>query len=654
MRPILLLAASLAATSPVHSQEKPPEAINDLREVVVSATRVPTLAERIPAGVTVIDRAAIEARGYTTLAEALGAVPGLRLVQSGGPGGNASVFIRGAEGRHTLVLRDGLQSGDPSDPGGAYNFGVDTLEDIERIEVVRGPMSGLYGSGAIGGVINVITRRGQGAPRASVEVAGGLPRSVLGRASLSGASGIWDYSVNLETRSDRGFDATPRRLAIYTGERDGFRSQLATVNLGVTLVEGTRAFVILRGRTAKLGYDSVGSFDDPNLSSRVSTLYGRVGVTSRLFGLWETSLVLGRNQDDRRFTNLEDAADPALGSDDSRYNGRRQDVEWNNTVRAPDTSALTDGSVTFGYQHISDQARVRVNSLSFGFPFRQEVRAHADSDAGYAGLQGTLLGRLTVTAQGRQEASTLTEDAFTYRVGAVLAVPEAWSRLKASYGTSFRAPTLFDRYGVDSFSYVGNPALRPERSTGYELGVSTDVPVGGRADWATLSATYFDNSYRDLITFQFAPVSTVANVGRAKSQGVELTLVVRPAAWLSADLSYTYTDTRNRDTNARLLRRPLNAASAALRLAPLPGLSIVPELTYTGAFQDFLVNDPSGFNGIGRTRGGLLANLAVTYDVTSGVAVYAYARNLGDSRFEAASGFAPAGRSVLLGTRVRF
>lgn len=651
MRP-LLLPAILAAASPAYAQA--PAIIDDPREIVVTATRVPTLAERIPAGVTVIDRAAIESRGYTTLADALAAVPGLRIVQSGGPGGNASVFIRGAESRHTLVLRDGLQVNDPSDPGGAYNFGVDTLEDVERIEVVRGPMSGLYGSGAIGGVINLITRKGSGAPHGSVEVAGGYPRAVLGRANLSGASGIWDYSASLESRSDQGFDATPRRLSFHTGERDGFRSQLATVNLGVTPVEGTRAFLLLRARTSKFGYDNVGSFDDPNLSGRTSNLYGRVGVTSRLFGAWQTSLTLGRTQDDRRFTNLLDAGDPALSSDDSRYHGRRHDLQWNNTVTLPDTAALTDSTVTFGYQHLNDQARVRVNSLSFGFPFQQDVRAHSDSDAGYAGLQTTLASRLTLTAQGRQETSTLTTDAFTWRVGAVLAVPEAWSRLKASYGTSFRAPTLFDRYGVDSVGFVGNPALRPERSTGYELGISTDLPLAGRADWATVSATYFDNRLRDLIQVQFSPVYTPTNVARARSNGVELALVLRPAAWLAADLSYTYTDTRNNETRARLLRRPLNAATAALRITPMPGLTIVPELIYTGEFQDFLVAESVPFSGIGQSRGGLIFNLNVSYDVTPKIALYAYGRNLGDSRFEPASGFASPGASFLAGTRLRF
>ena len=171
MRRVLLASLLLAPSTALAQVSVPPATLPD---VVVTPTRVPTLIDGIPAGVTVIDRNEIATRGYTTLPEALEAVPGLLVVQSGGPGGNASVFIRGTNSNQVLVLRDGVPINDPSDPGGAFNFGVDTLADIERIEVVRGPMSSLYGSGAIGGVINLITRRGSGAPHGSVEIAARL------------------------------------------------------------------------------------------------------------------------------------------------------------------------------------------------------------------------------------------------------------------------------------------------------------------------------------------------------------------------------------------------------------------------------------------------------------------------------------------------
>ena len=164
------------------------------REIVVTATRIPTPVLDIPAGVTVIDRQTILDRDYTRLTEALSAIPGVRVSQSGGPGGNASVFVRGTNSNGVLVLRDGMPLNDASDSSGAFNFGVDTLADVERIEVIRGPMAALYGSGAIGGVINLISRQGheQGV-HISGDLAGGYPKQIQGNVVASGVDGVHHY-----------------------------------------------------------------------------------------------------------------------------------------------------------------------------------------------------------------------------------------------------------------------------------------------------------------------------------------------------------------------------------------------------------------------------------------------------------------------------
>lgn len=252
-RVLLLSVAVGALVVPARAQEA-----TTLPTVVVTATRIPTLIESIPAGVTVIDRATIEARGYTTLADALATVPGLHIVPAGGPGGVASAFVRGTNSDHVLVLRDGIAVNDPSDPGGQFNFGVDTLDDVQRIEVVRGPMAGLYGSGAIGGVINLITRHGEGKPRVTGELAFGLPRAVQGAIGLSGSIGKFDYNLNAAHRDEAGFDTTPKRESVYTGARNPYRATTASIDLGYSPVEGTRVSLYLRGRSARFNLDDVG------------------------------------------------------------------------------------------------------------------------------------------------------------------------------------------------------------------------------------------------------------------------------------------------------------------------------------------------------------------------------------------------------------
>ena len=655
MRRLLPILPILVLPWTGHAQPSDAVSSEQPSNLTITATRVPTQAAFVPAGSTIISRATIEERGYTTLAEALASVPGLRIVQSGGPGGNASVFIRGTNSNHVQVLRDGVRINDPSDSGNAFNFGVDTLQDVERIEVVRCPMSGVYGTGAIGGVINIISRQGRGALKGEAEVAGGPPGTLLGRGAVSGATGIFDYAASAEGRSDRGSDVTPRRERIYTGERDGFRTQLGEINLGVTPTPGTRIGLLLRGRQSVFGYDNVGGFpgsDNTNRTGRDNSLYGRLGVTSSLLdGRWQTSLVLGRLQTDRRFTVFPGLGDTGAG--ESKYNGTRTNLQFNNTVTLPDVGPVSKAALTFGAEHIADEARVRANSDFSGFLFSQSALAHSDQSAGYAGLQGRLFERLTLTGNVRGETNTLTKEAVTYRVGGAFAVPEVLTTFKASYGTAFRAPSLFDRYGVDSFGYIGNPALKPESSRGYELGFVTDVPLA-TPEGLSVAATYFDNRIRNLIQGVFFPVSTVVNVAQATARGVETSVTLRPVEWAEAVLTYTYTDTRNPATGARLLRRPLNAASAVLRLKPLPGLIVAPELLYTGAFQDFLVDDGGFGRAVGRSKSGVIGHLNVTYDVLPSLTLYAYARNIGGSRFEPASGFATPGPSVLFGTKARF
>ena len=659
--PRLRLATAFAAASFLLP---PPQAIAQgtvLPESIVTATRVPTLVQRIPAGVTVIDRATIEARGYTTLAEALSAVPGIRLVSSGGLGGNASAFTRGTNSNHTLVLRDGVPLNDPSDAGGLFNFGVDTLADVERIEVVRGPMSGLYGSGAIGGVVNLISRKPRGPAQGYASLSAGLPAAAQGSAGFSGRSGRFDYNLQAEARADRGFDNTPRRMrSVHTGERDGYEGALGALELGASPTDTTRVFLGLRARTARFGLDDTGSpaYDSRRYFGRDQNVQTRLGATGLfLDGAWETSATLAHTRSFRHYTQRLEAPDPNQASSDNRFRGERTVLQWSNTIRLPEWGPATDNALRFGAEHMQDSARTSLDITSFGTPFLSSVRAAATSNAGHAGGQTTLFGRLTLTADFRQQEARYGGSATTWRTGAVLAVPEAWSRLKFAYGTGFKAPSLFDLFGIDNFGYRGNPGLRPERSQGWEAGLAIDIPGAGRKDMATIDVTYFDNRITDLINTVFNPsftASTTQNVARARSHGVEASLTLRPAPWAEAIFAYTYTEARDQSTRARLLRRPQNQGSASLRLTPLPGLVIAPEITWSGPFRDFLIDD-SGFPvGLGRAKPGAVANLAVSYALTEKATVFLDGRNLGGSRFEAANGFQMPGARVMAGVRSKF
>ena len=660
MRLHVVYAAGLAAVVPSLAGAQP--APDSPENLVVTATRLPSEVARTPAGVTVIDRKAIEQRGYVSLVDALSAVPGLHVAQSGGPGSQASVFIRGTNSNHVLVLIDGVPMNDPADPGGAFNFGVDSLADVERIEIVRGSMSSLYGSGAIGGVINVITRHVHGAPHGSVTLAGGSPRAGLVQADVAGGFGIWDYAANVQGLSERGFDQTPQReIPVYTGEVDGNRSKLAQVELGVTPFEGTRFSILLRARDAKYGYDEESSVavDAGNATGYDALLFGKLGFASKLFGgVWETNAFVTRLQDDRRYTITASPLDPDQDTGDSRYHGRRTDAQWNNTVHFPDAGVFTTSALTFGYEHVEDSVNTKIDSNSIYGPYVSAVRAHADTDSGYFGAQSLLLKRLTLTGQAREDATTLAGDALTWRIGGVLDVPEILSHLKASYGTGFRAPALYDRYGIDSYGYVGNPNLRPEFSRGYELGITTDLPVGVAGDSASATVSYFNNHIRDLIEIVYAAdflSSKPENIDRARTEGVEATLTMHLSHWLQTDFAYTYTDARDLGTQAQLLRRPYNQGSADLRITPFAGFAIAPELLYLGNFEDYLTSNagvPEPY--VGRSPSGVIFNLNLSWQVTAALQIFVRGKNLGDSSFEPVNGYQTPGASVMAGAKVSY
>jgi vitamin B12 transporter len=635
-----------------------------LPEVIVTATRVPTLLPDVPAGVTVITAHDMQARGYTTLAQALSAVPGLGVVQSGGPGEQASVFIRGTNSEDVLVLLDGVPVNDPSGPNGAFNFGNYTLNDVERIEVVRGAMSGLYGSNAIGGVINIITLQGSGAPKASITAAGGFPAQGQGSATISGSSGKFDYALSGAIDEEAGFDYTARRLSAYAANRDPYRSKLGSLNVGYTPVDGTRVSLVVRAQQTDAAFPDLGYpvFDDPNDYDYNTNVFGKLGVTSNLFnGLLTTELFVARIENDLHNLNLLDTSDPNQTSANDHYHGYRTDLQWNNTVHVPDFGPAEYSSVLFGVEYLNDTAKESVDDFDFGSPFIEGVNHSQHSIAGHIGGQTTLFDRLTLTAALRDDAYSSFGNALTGRGGAVLAIPEADLHLKASYGTGFLAPSLFDLYGVDNFGYQGNPNLKAEHSTGYEAGAQVDIPAFGQPDFLSVSATYFQSTIHDLIEFSESAdftSSTEENVDKAQISGVETEFALTPATWLKADLTYTYTDARDLTMGTQLLRRPYDAGSATFTINPTPSLSIVPQIGYIGRFRDYLYMD-NGYpienaTGVGIAEPGTIVNLTANYTICPQYSVFAEAENLFESKFEPVNGLQIPGQSFLFGIKANF
>jgi vitamin B12 transporter len=332
----------------------------------------------------------------------------------------------------------------------------------------------------------------------------------------------------------------------------------------------------------------------------------------------------------------------------------------NNTVHLNDmvpSTVLSHSDLTFGYEHTVDTINVRVNESFAGFPFTQSARARMITDAAYTGITTTVWKRLIVTGQVRQDW-VFDNAPTTWRLGSVMLVPEIGTSFKAAYGTSFRAPSLFELYGVDSFGTVGNPTLKPESAQGWEVGWTTTVPVLGRADAVTFGATYFNEQVNDLIVGVFTPVATSVNVGSAHIQGVETEFTLRPAAWVILHASYTFTDAISDDQptseGSELLRRPRSAASVDVTVLPMPQLRIVSTVIYTGPSHDFLYDNQDNAIGYGVGQHGIVANMTAAYEVTPKIQVHLDATNIFNSRFEPVNGYQMPGAAVIAGVRLRW
>lgn len=637
MRFFLLLFTALA--TPVLAQQAIPDTI-------VTGTRIPTAVERVPAATTVITRADIEDFGYRTLADALATVPGLRVVPQGGPGTLTSGFFRGTNSRHVQVLIDGVTSNDATDPNSAFNFGSLLLAGVERVEVLRGPASSLYGSSAIGGVVNIVTRRAPPDKQAEVfgSVAGGNQNTFRADGGVAGTVGQFDYLTTTQTLSTSGYNIIPQRLQPHRPETDGYRGVATTTRLGWNPLPNTRLEASLRFQQTNFGIDRFLA-DDPNFSAEERRWSGQIRGETRLFDIWTTGVRYGVSDDRRRYVNLPDAFSRSTTND--LFRGQRQVVDWGNMVRLPELGGWgRDGAIGFGYNFAHESS----SSSSGNAPFRSLISASQDSHAGFVNLQYRVLERLDLSAGGRVDSTTGFGTTPTYRLGAVYALPEYGARLRAAVGSGFAAPSLFQRFGITGSNFRGNPNLLPERSTSWEVGGDLDVAGFGNPRLVTATATYFRTWFRDLINTN-ARFTSYENVARANIEGVELGLTARISPYAEARAAYTLTRAFDSTTDRRLLRRPENVLSLSGRITPIPRLTIAPEILFTGRSPDFVYDNLGRQTRATNTKGGTTANITVTYQAMERVSVFFEGRNLGNARYEPTSGYVIPGTTVLFGTR---
>lgn len=615
------------------TEETTPEDVEEMPPVVVTATKIETPTKEVGSSITVISAEEIENKQRTSVQEVLRGTPGLDVVQNGSFGATTSVFLRGANSEHTLVLIDGIEVNDPISTGRAFNFGNLTTENIERIEILRGPQSTLYGSDALGGVINIITKKGEGPPKVYASAEYGSHETFRETVGLSGGNDLTYYSLSVSRLDTDGISA--RDEDDGNREEDGHENTSISAKVGLTPTDNTDLALIARYTDASVDLDSFAG-DDPNSVQDTEHFFIRGQATVTLFdGFWEQTGSVSYSDTERDSDDPPDPMNP-LGST-SFFDGELLKFEWQHNLYLHETNTLTLG--------VETEEEEGLSRSSFGdFP-KKDVRMNGY----YVQDQIKLWNRFFTTVGVRLDDHESFGSETTFRVASAYIFEETGTKLKGSYGEGFKAPSLYQLFAPDDpfFGPVGNPNLEPEESEGWDIGIEQELFDGK----VLLGATYFENDFDNLIIFVSG--DGFVNVSQAESEGVELSAEIYPCENLSIRANYTYMETKDKSTGEELVRRPGNKAGIDVNYRFLEDRANMNlEVLYVGERED---TDFSTFPSTTVTLDDYtVVNLAASYDVCENLRIFGRVENIFDEDYEEVLGFGVPGFSAYAGVRVMF
>lgn len=588
MRPILLalgFSVPSAFAAPVVSSWQ-------ANEIVITAARTPIPLANAGPGTTVITREEIEARAPQFLTDLLREVPGFAVTRNGGQGQQTQLRVRGAEANHVLVLVDGIEANDLTRDD-AFDFAHLMAADIERVEIVRGPQSALWGSDALAGVINVITRRAAGT-RTGVAVETGSNGTVDTRASLGGSRGDLEGSVSVDHFRTDGINVSRQGK-----EADGYDNTSLNTRASWQALPALR--LELTGRYAKASVDTDGDLglgvpSDTGGETSIEQAYTALrGKLDTFEGHWRHEGYATWSHMGNRDLDLQAFIDAEVTGNKYKA-GYQTSLSRHTALGLPAAHVLT---LAFDYERQTFRQRGPVTQ--FGDPnLRHALEVH-----GYAGeYRLTVQQHSTLALSGRWDDNDSFADIGTWRVAFTQALPATGTTLSAAYGTGQKAPTFYDRFGFSTngqFSpvFIGNPNLEPEKSRGWEVGIQQ----AWWQDRLSMGATYFSERLTDEINgYVTDPVSFTATAlnqpGTSHRDGVEISLRARPLHSLETALGYTWLDANQIDRNSgrrveEVRRAPHSVSASATWTSDDRRTSLNFHLSHTGTREDDSFLPPS-------------------------------------------------------------
>ncbi|MEY2501003.1 MAG: vitamin transporter [Verrucomicrobiota bacterium] len=592
------------------------------QEIVVSATRIETLEEDSPATVDVLRSDDFEIKQTHRVADALREVPGVSVVQSGPPGSLTSVFTRGLRSEHTQVLLDGI----PVNQGlqGAFNFGDLTTDNIDRIEIVRGPQSTIYGPRALAGVIQIFTKRGSGEPTGEFSLEGGSNSTMRGALSSSGSANQFDYSVGLS-----GLTTDNER------PNNQYRLWSGIANLGWSPNEQLRLSTLVTYSLADLGLPN--TIFDPRPRDNFLTERWLVAPHLDFKPLeWWTHRLIFSYDEERQVNDPND--DGFVGPTRALFT--RATVDYQNDLKPASWLTLTSGLF---YNHVdAGQERPFVSQI-FG-PQATFISDETEETSVFFQASVTPFKGLNLVAGGRYDHFNQFGDIWTYRFAGSYLIAKTDTHLHASVATGFSPPSAQDKIFGNNF------ALEPEENLGWDVGIEQRFCEGR----VMFGLTYFHNDLSNVIGFN--GLFETLNLGAALTQGIEAEVRVTPIKDLTLLATYTYLDARNTSAaditqlpGARLPRRPRNEVYLSASYLWAKKLRTTIEAKFVNAREELNFGGPN-FD----IEDYAFVNLAAEYEINKCVSIFARINNLTDEQYSEVFGFPALGRTAYAGVKVRF
>ena len=570
----------------------------ELKSIEITATRTSIEEDNPASALTVITQEEIQKKQHMQVRDILREQMGINIVTPGPMGGTSTLFMRGAGSQSSLVLIDGVQV--KSNTSGSFDFSNLQMDNIERIEILRGPQSTLWGADAVGGVINIVTKRGKGKPTHSLAFEAGSFATFKETLSSSGALQEFDYAVTASRTVSEGFSSFNEDRG--GTEDDAYENTTFSSRTGYNFLEDGRVELIGRYTQARREFDGFlfgsGLVDALDHVQRSETFYVALPVQKSITSWWDAQVNTNFNYDEL------DTLDPSFG--DSVIVSRTYTVDFQNNMALGEYA-----SVVFGIEHQI------ANGFNKGNKFSLENR----SEGYYLQARGNWDDRILVNAGFRQDVNSRFDDQFTYKFEGAYQLKSWGTKIRAAYATGFRVPSVNEVL----FPFFGNPAIEPEESKNWEVGFEQKL-LNGRV---TVGANYFNTDYTNLIIFDLATF-LAQNIGSSRSKGLESFARIQILDNLDLTANYTWNQAQNELTGELLARRPRHTASASLHYRWSDQVDATLSVSHRNkmvsgldaAFQPVTVGE--------RT----IVRAAINYRITKNIKLTARGENLFNEKYE--------------------